>query len=152
MKRFSFRLEQVRRWRQEQADAEEMRLGQLHAERRRVQEEQQEIAAVADQARRKVLAQPSITAGELTSLEAFHDYAQYQIQRLKLKEAELEKRINEQRQRVLEAHRSFQLLDGLRDKALLAWTATRDKEQDELGTELYLAQLGKGKRTRKPAP
>ena len=152
MKRFNFRLEQVRKWRQEQADAEEMRLGQLNAERLRNQELQREITAAAEESQRKVLAQASVTAEDLGSLEAFHDYAQHEVHRLQAQEAQIDKRIVEQRQKALEAHRSFQLLDGLRDKALLTWTAARDKEQDELGAELYLAQFPNNRRRSKSLP
>ena len=143
MKRFSFRLEQVRRWRQDQAGLEEMRLQQLYAELNTILVEQREIAAAADESRRAVLAKSAMSAGELNSLEAYHDYATHNIRRLKQKEEELRVRIGEQRRRVLEAHRRFRLLDGLRNKALAAWTAACDKEQEEVAAELYLAKRGR---------
>jgi hypothetical protein len=143
MKRFSFRLEQVRRWRQDQAELEEMRLEHFHTELRRIEAQQREVAAAAEGSRRTVLAQALVTAEELGALEALHEYAKQEMRRLKAEEHEVKARIEEQRQRVLEAHRSFQLLDGLRDKALVTWTAARDKEQEELGAELFLSKLAR---------
>ena len=142
MKRFAFRLEQVRRWRQDQEELEEMRLEQFHAALRSIEAQQREIAAAA-QSRRAVLAQSAVTAEELGSLESVHEYAKEEIRRLKGEEQDWKARIEEQIQRVLEANRRFQLLDGLRDKALVAWTAARDKEQEELGAEVYLSKLAR---------
>jgi flagellar export protein FliJ len=143
MKRFAFRLEQVRRWRQDQEELEEIRLEQFHAALRGVEARQREIAATADQSRRAVLAQSAVTAEELGSLESVHEYAKEEIRRLKAEEQDWKARIEEQIQRVLEANRRFQLLDGLRDKALVAWTAGRDKEQEELGAEVYMSKFAR---------
>ena len=145
MKRFSFRLDQVRRWREDQAELEELRLQQLHSELHAIEEARHEIETEASESRRKVLAQQSVTAEELNTLEAFHEYAKHEIERLKVKGQEVEVHLEQQRQRVLDAHRSFQLLDGLRDKALSAWTSARNREQEELGAELYLGRLGRRK-------
>ena len=143
MKRFSFRLEQVRKWRQDQAEMEEMRLEQLHTGLRGIEEQQREIVASTDRSRRAVLAQSAVTAEELRSIEALHEYAKQEMRRLKAEEQEVKERLEEQRRRVLEAHRRFQLLDGLRDKALATWTTARDKEQEELGAELFLSRLAR---------
>jgi len=143
MKRFSFRLEQVRRWREDQAALEEMRLEQLLTNLHAIQAQQVELAATADSSRRAVLAQPRITSQELGSLEHLHEFTKQETERLKKAEQELKPRTEEQRKRVLEARRRFQLLDGLRDKALIAWTAARDKEQEELGAELYLSKFAR---------
>src|ERR1051326_2087927 len=145
MKRFSFRLEQVRRWRQDQAELEEMRLEQLHGELRGIEAQQRETAAAAEESRRAGLGRSSVTADELRTLESHHEYAKQELRRLKGEEEKMKARIEEQRQRVVEAHRRFRLLDGLRDKALVAWTAARDKEQEELGAELFLSKLARNR-------
>jgi len=143
MKRFQFRLEQVRRWRQNQAELEEMRLERLHNELRALEAAQREIATAAERSRRTVLAQPAVTSEELGSLESLHEYAKHETRRLKGKEQEVKAHVAEQRQRVLEAHRRFELLDGLHGKALAGWVAARDKEQEELGAELFLSKLAR---------
>jgi flagellar biosynthesis chaperone FliJ len=149
MKRFSFRLEQVRKWRQNQTELEEMRLERLHNELHALEAAQREIATAAERSRRTVLAQSAVTAEELGSLESLHKYAKHELRRLKGQEQAAKARVAEQRQRVLEARRRFELLDGLHDKALAGWTAARDKEQEELGAELFLSKLARtsGSRT-----
>ena len=140
MKRFNFPLDRVRKWRQDQAEIEEMRLQQIYAEMRAIEADRKALVEEAGRSRRAVLAQHYMTALDLSSLEAFHEYAVEQLRRLDTKRREVETRIQEQQARVLEAHRSFQLLDGLRDRALVSWTAARDKEQEELAAELFLAK------------
>jgi hypothetical protein len=140
MKRFNFPLDRVRNWRHDQAEIEEMRLRQMYTEMRAVEADRKALVEEADRSRRAVLAQHYVTALDLSSLEAFHEYAVEQLRRLDAKRREVETRIQEQQVRVLEAHRSFQLLDGLRDRALVSWTAARDKEQEELAAELFLAK------------
>ena len=141
MKRFEFRMERVRKWREDQAELEEMRLQQLYAQLRGLEDEEREVAASAERFHRGVLAQESVTAEELGALEAYQDYTKHEIRRLQAKQKEVKAQVEKQRQRLLEAHRRVQLLDCLREKALVAWTAARDKEQEELGAELFLGNL-----------
>jgi hypothetical protein len=146
MKRFNFSLERVRKWRQDQAGIEEMKLQQLYTEMRAVEADRKALVEESDRSRRAVLAQHYVTAQDLSSLEAFHEYALEQLRRLDTKRREVETHIQAQQARVLEAHRSFQLLDGLRDRALVSWTAAHNKEQEELAAELFLARRSRGDR------
>ncbi len=140
MKRFEFRLERVRKWRQDQADIEDQRLEQLYAELRSIEEKRKEIESETDRRRRGVLAQATVMAEELAFIESFRAWADGQVRRLGERQRDTELKVQKQRLRVLEAHRRFQLLDGLKGKALLDWTSGRDKEQEELAAELYLAK------------
>src|SRR5258708_5069175 len=140
MRRFSFPLERVRKWRQDRAEMEEMRLRQLYAETRTVEADRKTIVDEAVRSGRAVLAQRYVTSQDLSALAAFKEYAAEQIRRLDVKLVKLAAGIREQQALVLETNRDFQLLDGLRDRALLSWTAARDKEQEELAAELFLAK------------
>jgi hypothetical protein len=140
MKRFRFPLERVRKWRQDQARLEEMRLRQLYSEMRAAEAERKAIVEESESSRRAVIGRQCVTAEELSSLEAFKKYAAEQVRRLDARRRALAASIEEQQARALEAHRSFQLLDGLHDRALNSWAAARDKEQDELAAELFLAR------------
>ena len=117
-----------------------MRLQQLYTELRVIEARRKAITAEANLSGRKLVAQQSVTAEELSFIEAFRAYANEQIRQLGLKERELEARIKEQRRILMEAHRRFQLLDGMRDKAMVTWTAACDKEQEEVAAELFLAK------------
>jgi len=140
MKRFSFPLERVRRWREDQVELEEIRLQNGYRDLRAVEAEQIRVAEETERSCREILAKPSIPAGELSLLEDYRLWGMRENRRLAASKAELEKGIREQKQRLLEAHRRFKLLNGLRDKALVSWTAARDKEQEDLAAELYLAK------------
>lgn len=143
MKRFAFRLEQVRRWRHDEEELEEMRLEQLYRELRAIESQQRDLTAEAERGRRAVLEQAAVSAEDLGSLEAVHAYVARMLRRLEAEERQARSRIAAQRAVLLEAHRRFQLLDGLRSKALVAWTAARDHEQEQLAAELYLSKLAR---------
>ena len=42
-----------------------------------------------------------------------------------------------------EARRQFQLVDRLREKALVQWRAQRSQEQEQLAADLYLARYAR---------
>lgn len=150
MKRFHFPLERVRKWRQDQAGLEEMRLGQLYGEMRAVEADRQALIEKDERSRRGIIGRQYVTAQELSSLEAFKKHAEEHVQRLDVRRRALAADIGEQQARVLEAHRSFQLLDKLHGRALLSWTAARDKEQEEMAAELFLSKRKAGTEARKP--
>jgi len=140
MKRFAFPLERVRRWREDQVELEEIRLQNAYRDLRAVEAEQSRVAVETERSCRQILEKTSIPAPELSMLEDYRSWAMRESRRLAASKIEIEKLIREQQQRVLEAHRRFKLLDGLRGKALASWTAARDKEQEDLAAELYLAK------------
>jgi hypothetical protein len=151
MKRFRFPLDRVRKWRQDQAELEEMRLRQFYAEMRAAEADRQATLDEDDRSRRAVLVRQYVAAEDLSALEAFKKYAMEHVRRLDVRRRALSAAIGEQHARVLEAHRSVRLLDGLHDRALLGWTAARDKEQEELAAELFLAKRKPGSQeVRKP--
>jgi hypothetical protein len=156
MKRFHFPLERVRKWRRDQAELEEMRLRQLYAEILSAEADRKAIVEEDERSRRAIIGRQYVTAQDLSALEAFKQYALEQVRRLDVKRKDLAASIGEQQARVLEAHRSFQLLDRLHGRALRSWTAARDKEEEELAAELYLARRsrepGAGSRSRVRSP
>lgn len=140
MKRFRFPLERVKKWREDQAGLEEMRLQTLYSEIGNLEAEQRRIAAETEQSCRGILRQAAVSAQELSTLEDYRLYAARESRRIAARRRDVEARIVEQRRRVLDARRKCQLLDGLRDKALISWTAAQDKEQEDLAAELFLAK------------
>lgn len=140
MKRFQFPLERVRRWRSEQASVEELKLQQLRAEAARLAGAKSEIQSEAAQSARQVLAQPSMDALELTSLESYRLYLRRRIYELENLERQCEAKLVEQRRRVMEARRQFELLDRLHGKAWREWVAEGNKEQEQIAAEVFLAK------------
>ncbi len=143
MKRFRFPLERVRRWRSEQANLEELKLEQLRAEAARLAGARLEVEAEAVRSAREVLAQSSIDALELTSLESYRQHLRRRAYELENLERQSEAKVAEQRRRVIEARRQFELLDRLHDKAWRAWLAEGNKEQERFAAELFLAKTAR---------
>lgn len=140
MKAFRFPLEQVRLYRQEQAELEELKLQRIHAELQSLQHLARQIQAEADQASRTVLGDAHIEAYFLASLDEYREHARNQLKRIAEQSRDCGKRAEVQRQRLMEMRRQFELLDRLKKKAMAEWRMARDKEQEELAAELFLAK------------
>ena len=142
MKRFSFPLETARRWRDRQAEIEEVRLQSLLAERQKIEDRFVSLQAELDAEHRRI-EDVSCYAGELARLDDFRIWVTHERERLKNSAVECEKRIAAQRAALMEARRRFQLVDRLKEKALLDWTHASAKEEEDLAAEVYLARLGR---------
>jgi hypothetical protein len=140
MKRFHFPLETARRWRLERAGIEELKLGQILAEKQKLAAARGQIQGEIAQTARQVLEKPSIPALELESLDSFRVHVRGRIRKLEDQEKGCEARMVEQRNKVLEARRQFELIERLRQKALTEWRAAGNKEQEDLAAELFLAK------------
>ncbi len=140
MKRFHFPLETARRWRLERAGIEELKLRQILAEKQKLAAAKGQIQGEMAQTVRQVLGQPSIPSLELESLDSFRLHVRGRVRKLENQEQECEARIVEQRNKVLETRRQFELIERLRQKALTEWRAAGNKEQEDLAAELFLAK------------
>ena len=140
MKRFGFPLERVRRWRAEQASVEDLKLGQLLAEKAWLQASKRQVEWEGRQSELQVLGQPALEASELHHLDSYRLHIQSRVRELENRQRECEAQVVAQRQCVLEARRRFELLDRLRHKALKEWRAAGNKEQEDLAAELFLAK------------
>ncbi len=146
MKRFSFPLERVRRWRAGQAALEELKLEQICDQLSRLGEEKRAIESERTRSEREVLGQPSIEATHLQSLDAYRLHVRDKIRDIENSQRQVEVQVEQQRQRVIETRRNAELLERLKGKALEAWQAASDREQETLATELYLAKRVRNRR------
>ena len=143
MKRFEFTLDKVRHWRLGQADVEELKLQKLHLDLRAVDVEREQIEAErADAERIRML--PGVNAQDLANLDTFRQYIRTGILANVKKRSQCQAEVEEQRQKLIEARRQFELLDKLKQKSLAEWQTAQDKEQEELAGELYLAKRRRG--------
>ena len=140
MKRFDFPLERVRRWRSEQLSLEELKLGQIRAEREKLAAERKQIERNLADSQTQVLSGPFLSAFELETLDSYRLHVRDRLRALEDRERACDARMNAQRERVLQARRGFELLDRLRGKAYRAWCDASEKEQEQLAAELFLAK------------
>jgi hypothetical protein len=122
VKAFRFSLEQVRSWRLEQAELEELKLQKIH------------------QAARSVLGGARIEADALAGLDSFREHSRGKLKKIAEQTKDCRQRADTQRQKLIEMRRQFELLDRLKKKAMAEWIHARDKEQEEVAAELFLAK------------
>lgn len=140
MKRFDFPLERVRRWRSEQASLEELKLQQFRAELETLAAGRHEIQEELRNTERLVLEQSRIDPLELESLDSYRFHIRARVRDFQQREIQGEAKVVEQRQKVIEARRRFELLDRMRTSKLGAWRMAAAKEQEDLAAELFLAR------------
>ena len=145
MKRFRFPLDRVRRWRSEQASVEELKLQQLRAQAAKLAAARCEVEAESARSAQQLLAQPTLDPLELTSLESYRLHLRRRVYELGNLERQAESKVAEQRRRVIEARRQFELLDRLHHKAWQEWLAAGNKEQEELASEMFLARAARNR-------
>ncbi len=139
MKRFHFPLQTALRWRNERAQAEEMKLERLIAER---QAHEKALTTLLDRrarAERSVLDAPYIEAADLCALDAFRWQASAESVRIRARAAACDVRIAAQRGALVEARRQARLLENLREKRLREWNHSFDAELEQNAGELFLA-------------
>ncbi len=139
MKRFHFPLQTALRWRNERAQAEEMKLERLIAER---QAHEKALTTLLDRrarAERSVLEAPYVEACDLSALDAFRLQASAESVRIRARAAACDARIVTQRLALVEARRQARLLDNLREKRLHEWSHSFDAELEQNAGELFLA-------------
>ena len=140
MKRFNFPLDRVRRWRLEQLSVEELKLQHLRAELEALAATKRVIQDELAQTQQQVLGQAYLQSSELESLDSFRVHIRGRVRELEHSEWERGMKVQEQRTKVIEARRKFELLEQLRKKSLGAWKTAADKEQEDLAAELFLAR------------
>jgi len=140
MKRFNFPLDRVRRWRLEQLNVEELKLQQLRAELEGLASSKRLIEKELTGTQRQVLGQVSMRSDELEALDSYRIYTRGRIRELENREWERGTKLVEQRAKVIEARRRFELLEQLRKKTFDVWQTAVDKEQEDLAAELFLAR------------
>jgi hypothetical protein len=139
MKKFRFSLETARRWWDQQAGVEEIRLQALLAEKQNIENRIGSLQTRLEAEHRRI-EDTSFDAVELARLDAWRVWVSREKKRLAGSLTGCAKRIEAQRVVLAEARRRFCLIDRLQEKALIEWRHAASKEQEDLAAELYLAR------------
>ena len=140
MKRFNFPLDRVRRWRLEQLHVEELKLQQLRAELEGLAVSKRLIQDELTRTQSQVLGQAYMQSSELETLDSYRVHIRGRVRELENREWERGVKLIEQRTKVIEARRQYELLEQLRKKSFGQWTKAVNKEQEDLAAELFLAR------------
>jgi len=138
MKRFEFRLQSVLNWRAHRLELEKSRLQTLVAEVAALDAALDRIAAETREGEREAVA--SGNAQELAALGPFRERQSRERGRVLARRSDCERRIREQRERVLEAERGVRLLERLKDRRLAEWRAEAAKELEAAAAESFLSR------------
>jgi hypothetical protein len=124
----------------EQLSLEELKLQQVRAERQALTDAKQQVRDRLSQSRQEVLAQPTLLGQDLENLDSYGIHVHERVRDFEKREQQWDAKVAEQRRRLLEARRQFELLDGLRKKAFVKWNQAADNEQETLAAELILSR------------
>ena len=140
MTTFKFRLERVMRWRKSKLELEQFTLSRLAVERARWDHVLTELETSRAQADRLVLSSEIVHGRDLQAMVRYKELIGKQEQTALSRRAECDRKIDQQRERLLQARREFRLLEKLRQARRTEWEAAVDHEFEVLAAESYLAR------------
>jgi len=142
VRRFEFRLERVRQWRETELETERAKLAALLRARQELESQLASLRMTLEQAERAVLGPAergeSIRLELLVWITAYRRWARQQEQLITGRLLDLDRQLDEQRQRVLETWRRYELLNRLRSRAWMQWLLESDRELERQASELTL--------------
>jgi hypothetical protein len=140
VKKFTFTLERVRQWREKQLNIEEAQLQKLFSEKSLVEDRRALLEREALESVGLVVRAVAVEASELQAIDGFRRYAAAQRIAIAGVLAACDKRIVEQRLKLMDARRNFELLTRLKEKKWKAWSAELARETEAQAGEIYLAK------------
>lgn len=142
MKKFAFRLERLLQWRTVEREQQEARLQALFSELEQLDAARRALERNAESAEESVL-RPDVLTEERQALDGYRRFISSERQRLLGLRAELGTRIEKQMLVLVEAERKVEALSQMRDDKKAEWRIERDKEQEDLVSELVVARWGR---------
>ena len=140
MKKFDFKLDQVRGWTETRLRMEDVTLEALVHELRRLDEEFAHQSAQCADFGRQVHQQEFIDSVSLATLSEFRRFLIRERARVDRTRPALEARIENQRQLITEIKRKIALFDKLKDTQYRTWRLEADREMQELADESFAAR------------
>jgi flagellar export protein FliJ len=152
MKRFHFPLDRVLDWREKQLEIEESRLERLAGELRILDARRDALDAQQRESDLSVTRSNLFSASDLQSIDSFRRYATRERTIIASQHARIEQQIEEQRARLLEARRNFELLRRVREKRFGEWKRDFDREIEQQAAEFYLGRIETAKTSGRDSP
>jgi flagellar export protein FliJ len=134
VKAFTFRLEQVLRWRETEKSLQEARVATAAAALAKIQSWLEKVRAELAGAR--IDDNPDGSA--LRAYAAFRDHARARIHHLEGQARAAKRTVDLEMNCLVEADRKMTLIDNLRQRARTAWTREFDRELSTFADEAFL--------------
>jgi flagellar export protein FliJ len=143
MKKFDFPLARAMDFRRMQARLEEIKLEELYAELRAI--DQREVALIQEkvQAEKALKSAKSVTGFDLEVFDAYRLSTKEDQKKMDKARADCRKRIDAQLAVLTVKRRDVKLLEHLKERRFEKWEKEMFKEIDQQADEAYLAKFGK---------
>jgi flagellar export protein FliJ len=139
LKRFEFRLESVLRFRNQQAAAEESRLGALRGELQSCEKDCERLQAERITNKEQLLSEAEPMAMLLGATDSYSEFLQVRERFAAVRVRECQRKVDQQRLRLIEAQRQTKLIEKLKEAAQIAWRKDESREDDASAAEAHLA-------------
>jgi hypothetical protein len=140
VKKFSFQLAPVLRWRESIAEREKQALERLQLRDQALQAEHEQLRNALQQASDLLALSGAVDAGELAHMAQFKSVMQGRERRIARDRQDCKQRMAEQQVRCTEADRAQELLSRLKDQKRANWQRESEREIEASASELYLAK------------
>jgi len=140
MKSFRFSLQRVLEWREVQLRTEEERLSSLQQQLSGLLIRDKELQASLVRSEMELRTRPLIPAVEIAAITGFRKRVEDQRRQLRAACFKVERDIDAQRNKLLQARRDHRMLEKLREKRLAEWTYLHDRELEDVAADSFLAQ------------
>ncbi len=140
MTTFQFRLERVLRWRQARLELEQFALGRIAADCKRWDTLMVKLENSRAEAETLLLSPHPVTGNELEALARYKEHLGRERQVALDHRLECERKMEQQRARLLAARREYRLLERLRQVRRAEWETAVNREFEALAAESYLAR------------
>lgn len=143
MKRFKYPLEGLMRLKKACLDQEMLKMEQIAAGIAQVEQHRLALDRESRQATRAAALASTAEGWQLLALDRFRRYASEQDQRLAAELTSLGKRLEDQRQAVVDANKNVRMLELLRERRLAGWREQVSREEEATVSDLVIAQWGR---------
>jgi hypothetical protein len=140
VKKFSFPLETARTLRRRVWEQAEETLLRILAEERQLARRRRELAEDTLAECRATLFRLEFDSRDLARLERIRDWAAAENLRLEARLHETQRRAAEQRTRLIDARRQYEVLESLREKQYELWLQDLHREEEKTTAELFSAR------------
>ena len=140
MKAFRFSLQRVLEWRAVQLRTEEEKLSALQHQLGSLLIRDKELQASLVKSELELRSRLLIPAVEIAALSGFRKRIEAQRRDLRVACFKVEREIDAQRKKLLDARRDHRMLEKLREKKYAEWTYLNDRELESVAADAFLAQ------------
>lgn len=148
MRKFSFPLERVLKWRQLEARIEENKLETVRGQLRQINEQRADLdrslaeaeSTTSEAQRRPSLYPEGFSALELAAVGAFRRHVAAGQARLAAARSECLLRLHAQSAALVRKHRNVKLIEKLKEHKVASWAAELDREIVQQAEETYSAR------------